>query len=186
MKAVLARRLATLTVVLDNVYDPHNLSAVLRSCDAFGIQHVHVIETYEAFELNPKVSQGAERWLTLRHWHTHADCFAHLRAHGFRLHATHMSPAAESVHRVALAQPLAVIFGNEHRGIAPDVIAQCDGCLTIPMDGFVESLNVSVAAAVVMAVLSARLRAAGPETACLSPARQQDVYNAWVERQTAT
>jgi tRNA (guanosine-2'-O-)-methyltransferase len=185
MQAVIARRLAALTLVLDNVYDPHNLSAVLRSCDAFGVHDVHVIETYESFDINPKVSQGVERWLALHRWSSYDECFARLRAQGFTILRTSLAPDAASVYDVPLADPLAVVFGNEHRGVNTGLAGLCDGTLTIPMAGFVQSLNVSVAAAVTMAVLAARLRASGRPDVFLAPERQQAEYERWVERQAS-
>jgi tRNA (guanosine-2'-O-)-methyltransferase len=185
MQAVIAQRLAALTLVLDNVFDPHNLSAVLRSCDAFGVHDIHVIETYESFEVNRKVSQGVERWLELHRWSSYTDCFARLRDEGFAILCTSMRPGATSVHDVSLEQPLAIVFGNEHRGVSEDAAGMCDGALTIPMAGFVESLNVSVAVAVAIATLTARLRSSGDPGVFLSLERQQAVYNHWIERQAS-
>ena len=185
MQAVIARRLAALTLVLDNVYDPHNLAAVLRSCDAFGVHDVHVIETYESFDVNSKVSQGVERWLALHHWSSYDDCFARLRAQGFTILCTSPAQDAASVYDVPLEHPLAVVFGNEHRGVNVQLSDMCDGTLTIPMAGFVQSLNVSVAAAVSMAVLAARLRASGRPDVFLAPERQQAEYDRWIERQAS-
>jgi len=182
MQQALNQRLAWLTVVLDNVFDPHNLSAVLRSCDAFGVQDVHIIESVEPFRLNRLVSQGAEHWLTLHRWPAFAPCRAYLRRRRFALYATTLTPRAVPLGAVPLARPVALVFGNEHRGVMAEVIAACDGEVIIPMYGFVQSLNVSVAAAVALATVGARLRAEVPQSVGLRGAARRTVYQAWLQR----
>jgi len=184
MRAVLARRLSWLAVVLDNLHDRHNVSAVLRSCDAFGVQEVHVIEATEPFKVNPLVSQGVERWLTIKRWPGFAACCSHLRRRGFALYATALGSDACSVHDLPLDRKIAVVFGNEHRGVGADLIARCDGNVLVPMHGFTQSLNVSVAAAVTIAVLSEKLRATGGPGVLLSPRARTQVYAAWLQAQT--
>ncbi len=182
MKRVLDQRLAWLTVVLDNVFDPHNLSAVLRSCDAFGVQDVHVIESIEPFRLNRLVSQGAEKWLTIHRWPSFEPCRRYLRRRRFALYATSFTPRALPLDAVPLTRPLALVFGNEHRGVMADVMAQCDGETIIPMHGFVQSLNISVAAAVALATLGARLRGSVPAAVGLRHAARRAVYHTWLAR----
>ena len=182
MRGVLAQRLASVTIVLDNVHDPHNISAVLRSCDAFGIQDVHIIESVERFVVNRAVSQGVEKWLTLHRWPSPAACRAYLRRRHFRLYRTAMTPAATALHNVPLDHNIAVVFGNEHRGVAADTARLCDAVVTIPMCGFVESLNVSVAAAVALATLSHAAREQRGSSACLPPRRQRELLRAWLIR----
>jgi len=184
MRAALARRLSWLVVVLDNLHDRHNISAVLRSCDAFGVQEVHVIESTTPFEVNPLVSQGVERWLTIRRWPGFAACCSHLRRRGFALYATALGSDACGVHELPLDRKIAVVFGNEHRGVDADLVARCDGNVLIPMHGFTQSLNVSVAAAVTIAVLSEKLRSAGREHVFLSSRARAKVYAAWLQAQT--
>ncbi|MCX7847929.1 MAG: RNA methyltransferase [bacterium] len=182
MRHVLEQRLPWLTIVLDNVFDPHNLSAVLRSCDAFGVQEVHVIESVEQFRLNRLVSQGAEYWLTIHRWAEFGPCRAYLRRRGFRLYATTLSSRARAIDAVSTERPLAFVFGNEHRGVMPEIIAGCDGEVMIPMYGFVQSLNVSVAAAITLATVGARLRAERPEVVGLKGGAWRRVYRSWLER----
>lgn len=182
MRSVLDQRHTWLTIVLDNVFDPHNISAVLRSCDAFGVQDVHVIETTETFSVNREIAQGAEKWLTIHRWAAFAPCRAYLRRRGFRLFATTLSPRAVPIGAVPLERPVALVFGNEHRGVMPEVIAACDGEVIIPMYGFVQSLNVSVAAAISLATIGARLRTERPSTIGLKGAARRAVYHAWLQR----
>lgn len=182
MQRTLNHRLTWLTVVLDNVFDPHNLSAVLRSCDAFGVQDVHVIESIEEFRVNRLVSQGAERWLTIHRWSAFPPCRAYLRRRRFALYATTFTPRAEPLAALPLTRPVALVFGNEHRGVMEEVIAACDGEVIIPMYGFVQSLNISVAAAVAMATVGARLRTELPHTVGFKGAARRAVYQAWLQR----
>jgi len=182
MRGVLAQRLARVTIVLDNVHDPHNLSAVLRSCDAFGIQDVHVIESVERFVVNRAVSQGVEKWLTIHRWPSPAACRAYLRRRRFRLYRTAMTATATSLYALPCDHNIAVVFGNEHRGVAAETAQLCDDVVTIPMCGFVESLNVSVAAAVTLATLSHAVRAHGGAKASLPARRQRELLQAWLMR----
>jgi len=182
MRTVLQRRLARLTIVLDNVYDPHNLSAVLRSCDAFGVQDVHVIESVERFVINRAVTQGADKWLSIHRWPSFAVCRTYLRRRGFRLYTTALTAAAMPVYNLSMTDRIAVIFGNEHRGVTPTTAAACDGTFIIPMTGFVQSLNVSVAAAVTLATLSHGMRAALGARAGLPARRQAAILRAWLAR----
>jgi tRNA (guanosine-2'-O-)-methyltransferase len=182
MRGVLAQRLARVTIVLDNVHDPHNLSAVLRSCDAFGIQDVHVIESVERFVVNRAVSQGVEKWLTIHRWPSPAACRAYLRRRRFRLYRTAMIADAMPVHALPLNQNIALVFGNEHRGVALETAQRCDGAVTIPMCGFVESLNVSVAAAVALATVSRAVRERSGNKAGLPARRQRELLRAWLIR----
>jgi tRNA (guanosine-2'-O-)-methyltransferase len=183
MKAVLSSRLGQFAIVLDNVYDPHNISAVLRSCDAFGIQDVHVIETIEPFRVNREVSHHTEKWLSIHCWPGYAECCAALHNQGFAVYATSMSDQAESIFSLPVDKSLALVFGNEHRGVDPALADHCDGQVVIPMTGFVQSLNVSVAAAVAMNTISHAMRNELGDKALLSPERRTTLYRQWLERQ---
>ena len=183
MKAVLARRLSWLTVVLDNVYDRHNISAVLRSCEAFGVQDIHVIESIEPFQTNREISHGTEKWLSIHRWPDYAGCLEQLRAQLFTVYATGFSESAVSLFTVPVTQPLAIVFGNEHSGVSAELKHSCDGEIMIPMCGFVESLNISVAAAVAVAVLRQSIQKQVGDQALLPAARREQIYSAWLQRQ---
>ena len=183
MRRVLARRLCWVTIVLDNLHDRHNISAILRSCDAFGVQEIHVVESIEKFEVNPLVSQGVERWLIIHRWPSFGACAAHLRRRRFAMYATALGVAACSMHDLPLDKKIAIVFGNEHRGVADSDRARCDGNVLIPMHGFTQSLNVSVAAAVTLAVLTEKLRAQCGHAALLSPRARRMVYQGWLRTQ---
>jgi tRNA (guanosine-2'-O-)-methyltransferase len=159
---VLSRRTRRIAVVLDDVRQSHNVSAVLRSCDAFGIQDVHVLEPVEPFDPSTRIALGAQRWLTIRREHGEGAArrgIAHLKDRGYRIVAT-VPPGENSIpfDTLSLDRPLAIVFGNEKDGISSEMSAAADLLTTIPMCGFVESLNISVAAALLVHSLSTRLR----------------------------
>lgn len=158
---VLKQRTRWLTVVIADVFIDHNSSAVLRSCDACGVQDVHVIESYNEFQTNVDVALGAEKWLTLtrhRGREAPARCLEQLRSSGYRVVATSPRPGAYPIDQLPIDRPLALLFGNEKSGLDPAVIEAADLCTYIPMSGFVESFNVSVAAALCAYNLADRIR----------------------------
>jgi len=146
---VISRRQADLTLVMDNIHDPHNVSAVLRSCDAFGIGQVHLYYTQEAFPRpGSKSSASARKWVDL-HRHSRAeDLIAQLQAQSMTVLGASCSPQAVPIHTLDLTRPTAIVFGNEHRGLSPELMPKLDSEVFIPMQGMVQSLNVSVAAAI--------------------------------------
>jgi len=142
-------RTRSLTVVLEAFCDPQNVNAVLRTCEAFGVQEVHVVEgPMKPYDRNRKISQNADKWLDVVRWQRTADCLAHLRSRGFSLYATWLGEGSRSLGELSFAGPVALVFGNENRGVSPEALAGCDRAYAIPMRGLVQSLNVSVAAAV--------------------------------------
>ncbi len=149
---VVAGRTRTLTVVMEAFCDPQNVNAVLRTCEAFGIQDLHVIEgVMKPYDRNKKVSQNADKWLDVRRWQSTRDCLEHLRGQGFAVYATHLGPGSRTLSELSFAEKVALVFGNEHRGVSDQTLALADAVYAIPMRGFVQSLNVSVAAAVSIA-----------------------------------
>jgi tRNA (guanosine-2'-O-)-methyltransferase len=150
IQSVLEQRLGSVTVLLDAPHDPHNGSAVMRTCDAFGIPTVHVVPREEAFLIARRITKGTERWLEV-HPHASPEAAAqHLKRQGFELVATH--PQGElTPPDLAHIPRLALLLGNEHEGICATLQREASRAVRIPMRGFVESLNVSVAAAVLLA-----------------------------------
>lgn len=152
IKRVLQHRQPTLTVVFENVHDPHNISAVIRSCDAVGVAEAHGIYTgRQVFpELGEKSSASARKWVDL-HLHQSVDaCYSALRARGMRIYTTHMSSNAVSLHALDLTQPVALVFGNEKEGVTSEARQKADGNFLIPQVGMIQSLNISVACAVTL------------------------------------
>jgi tRNA (guanosine-2'-O-)-methyltransferase len=145
----LIHRQPTLTVVLENIHDPHNVSAILRSCDAVGILQVHLLYTVEEFpEIANTASSGSHKWLELIRHNSVESCFSVLHSEGFRILATRIDPNAKSLYGNDFTEPTVFVLGNEHRGISKETAALADQQIYIPMMGMAESLNVSVASAV--------------------------------------
>jgi len=173
---VVAARTRTLTVVMEAFCDPQNVNAVLRTCEAFGVQDLHVVEgVMKPYDRNKKVSQNADKWLDVHRWKETRVCLEHLREEGFAIYATHLGPGSRSFADLSFAGKVALVFGNEHRGVSDEALALADARYAIPMLGFVQSLNVSVAAAIsVAAAVERRLLERGrhgdlsePEVAAL-------------------
>lgn len=151
IEQVIAARSDAVVAVLDGLIDPHNVSAVLRSADAFGVRRVHLIDSNAPFLVSPRVSKGTDRWLQVTTHRSTLACVEALRARGHRIFVA--APAAEgsvSPEDLAREPRPAIVFGNEHAGVSPELQALADGTYTIPMRGFVQSLNVSVAAAITL------------------------------------
>ena len=147
---VLNKRQPDLTVVLENVFDPHNISAVMRTCDAVGIQDIyilnHKIPAHKKW--SEKTSSSAAKWLTIHQFTDAEECFVALRKNYKKIYTTHLSSDAVSLHELDLTEPVALIFGNEHNGVSEEIIAMADGNFIIPQVGIIKSLNISVACAV--------------------------------------
>ncbi|MEM7448613.1 MAG: RNA methyltransferase [Myxococcota bacterium] len=164
---IIAQRTDQVVPVLEGLTDPHNISAVLRSCDAFGIQGVHVIEGTYGFVAAHAVSRGSERWLDVVRHETALSCVTDLKSQGYSIYVAEMHGAV-AVEELSSLRKVALVLGNEHRGASDAIRSAADGSYRIPMRGFVESLNVSVAAAVTLyAATSNRARESLSETQAL-------------------
>lgn len=186
MDEVLAARTARLAVVFEDVYHPHNASAVLRTCECLGVQDVHVVEDAKRFRPARDIARGSARWLTLRRWGGEHPgdidaCLDTLRGEGCAILATSPESDAVPLEEVPLDRPLAVCFGTEETGLSPAAFAAADVKVTIPTPGFTRSLNVSVTAALVLYHLANRLRASQPPEVWRLPAgRRDDLRLQWL------
>lgn len=158
---IAADRTRHLTVVLENVYQEHNASAILRSCDCFGIQDLYVIEKQFRYEVKRDIALGAGRWVDMYHYNEGQEpdiaCINDLKEKGYKIVATTPHTNDKTIHELDLCQPIAIVFGTERRGISETMVSLADEFVRIPMYGFTESFNVSVAAALTMNVLRERL-----------------------------
>lgn len=149
IRRVLAQRQPDLTVVMENIHDPHNVSAILRSCDAVGILRVELLYTLEAFpRIGKKSSSSASKWVDRRKHRSIEECYATLRTEGFTIFATCVDDRAVSLYDCDFTGNVAFVVGNEHRGVGDEAAQLADVRVRIPMVGMIESLNVSVATAV--------------------------------------
>ncbi|MDF2692858.1 MAG: tRNA ((18)-2-O)-methyltransferase [Labilithrix sp.] len=152
--SVIEKRLGSVQVVFDAPHDPHNGAAVVRSCEAFGVQQINVIERKEPFLLATSVSRGSEKWVDLRRWQKADDAVATLRSEGYELVGAH-AEGELAPQDLASIPRLAIVLGNERDGISEDLSRACSRSVRVPMRGFVESLNVSVVAAILLASATA-------------------------------
>jgi len=150
------------TVVLEDIYQPQNASAVLRTADCFGIQDVHIIENTNLYEVNPRVVHGASKWINLHKYNevhdNTTDCYQKLKAKGYKIVATSPHANSISLHDLPLDQPIAIVFGTEKLGLSSTALELADEHMFIPMYGFTESLNISVCAAICLEHIAHRLR----------------------------
>ena len=150
LTTVLNKRQPGLTVVLENVSDPHNISAVMRTCDAVGIQEIYILNTQIGLHKtwSAKTSSSAAKWLTVHQFTDIKSCFEDLRQHFDKIYTTHLAKDAVGLYELNLTERVALVFGNEHSGVSEEVIALADGNFHIPQVGIIKSLNISVACAV--------------------------------------
>lgn len=146
---ILGRRLRSIVPVLDGLSDPHNGAAILRSADAFGCHEVHVVEGRLPFAISHRISRGTQRWLSLIDHKTGDACCDVLEAQGYEIYVAAMEGTV-TPEDLAQVPKVAIVFGNEHRGVSDEIRARAKGVFRIPMVGFVESLNVSVASAITL------------------------------------
>lgn len=158
-KRTLAQRTNYMTILAENTFHPHNAAALMRHCEAFGVQRMHTIETRCTFDPSQNISRGSDRWLNLVRHSSTAEALSALKAEGYRLVATtpHRESCTPETFDVTKGK-FALIFGTEHAGISDEAMAAADEYLRIPMCGMVESLNVSASAAILIYQLTQRLR----------------------------
>lgn len=149
---VLSKRQPDITVVLENVFDPHNVSAVMRTCDAVGVQEIYILN-YKIpphKKWGPRSSSSADKWLTIHQFEDPVDCIKSLRKKYPTILTTHLSTDAVSLYKLDLTTPVALVFGNEHSGVSEEIRELADGNFIIPQVGIIRSLNISVACAVTL------------------------------------
>jgi tRNA (guanosine-2'-O-)-methyltransferase len=159
---IIQSRTRHLTVILEDIYQPHNASAVLRTCDCFGIQDVHIIENKNKYEVNPDVALGSSKWLCLNKYNGEENntltAFKKLRSKGYKIVATTPHTNDCMLEELDITQKTALVFGTEMQGLSPLAIENADAWVRIPMYGFTESFNISVSAAIILHQLSERIR----------------------------
>lgn len=156
---ILQYRTRYFTVAIEDVFQMHNTSAVIRSCDIFGIQDAHLIEERYGKRLDKNIAMGAQKWVDVHRYGSTAECVSHLRDKGYRIVATTPHQPTCDLFDLDIDQPSAFFFGTEREGLSEEVLETADERLRIPMFGFTESLNISVSAAIVLQHMTTRLRA---------------------------
>ena len=182
---VLQYRTRHISVVLEDIYQPHNASAVLRSCDLTGVQDVHIIENNNQYEVNPQVAMGSSKWLNLTKYNTAEnntlEAFQKLRDEGYRIIATTPHTHDQTPDTIPLDQKMALVFGTELQGLSDLAIENADAYVKIPMYGFTESYNISVSAALLLFTLTERLRKSDIHWQ-LSEDERLDILLEWTRR----
>lgn len=158
---VLAERTRHITLVFEDIDKPHNVSAVLRTAECMGIQDLHFIKNRNNYSVNPGITQGAAKWVTMHHHNNGKDnlleCYQSLRHNGYKIYATSLHETSKSINDLDPNQKTAIVFGTEADGITKEAGELADGFVHIPMSGFTESYNLSVSAAICLTVLKAGL-----------------------------
>ncbi|MBR9855204.1 MAG: RNA methyltransferase [Algicola sp.] len=155
---VLQNRTKHIAIAVEDVYQLHNTSAILRSCDVFGVQDLHVVEDRFGKRLDKNIAMGAEQWVDVYRYQTTTDCMAKLKEEGYQIIATTPHNDSSLLHDFFPEKKSAIFFGTEREGLSEEVMQQADGFLKIPMVGFSESLNVSVSAAIIIQELAQKVR----------------------------
>ncbi|MEI7663307.1 MAG: RNA methyltransferase [Bacteroidota bacterium] len=182
-RSAIGLRTRHLTLALEDIFQPHNASAVLRSCECFGLQDVHIIENRNKYEVNQDVALGSSKWLNMVSYsgseNNTRSCLENLRRQGYRLVATTPHKDDFTPETLPLDQKTALIFGTELAGLTPLAIEMADDFIKIPMVGFTESLNISVSAAIFVQTLTTRLRASTIPWQ-LSDSEQSEIMLTWL------
>ena len=184
-KNILLNRTRHFTVVLEDIFQQHNSSAVIRSCDVFGIQDIHIIENKYHSKVSRHVAKGSQKWLNLNNYkedkNNTKDCLTRLKNEGYQIIATSPHNNTCTLHDLDISKKSAFIFGVEKSGVSEEVLINSDKILTIPMVGFTESLNISVAAAIILENLTNKLRNSNYPWR-LSEKEQEILYANWLEK----
>lgn len=185
IETVASQRQAGFVVVLEDIHDPHNAAAILRTCDAFGIQTVAFIfdrePRYNPRRVGKTSSSSANQWLDFGIYPSTAQCYAALRRNKFQIVATALTEQTTNLYMTDLTSDrIALVVGNEHRGLSDVAIQQADRAITIPMSGFVQSLNVSVMAALAIAEITRQRQGRGGQH-LYGKNSARDLVNQWVE-----
>lgn len=155
---ILKNRTRHFTIAVEDVYQLHNTSAVMRSCEVFGVQDLHVIEERFGKRIDKQIAMGAEKWVDIHRYQNNASCLQNLRDNGYQIVATSPHVEASNLADFDISKRSAIFFGTEKSGLSDDIMQQADAFIKIPMVGFTESLNISVSAAIVIQDITERLR----------------------------
>ncbi len=184
LSAALGHTQSDLTIVMENIHDPHNVSAILRSCDAVGVRKVNLLYTTEKFpRVGKKSSASANKWVEKEKFNSVSDCYGSLRGNGFLVAASVVGANSLSLYDLDLRKRVAFVFGNEHRGVSAEAASSADVCFQIPMFGMVQSLNVSVACAITLyEALRQRMQSGDYERQKMDDADFKKRLNEWAKK----
>lgn len=155
---VLAQRTNHFTIAIEDIFQLHNTSAVMRSCEVFGIQNLHVVEEKYGKSIDKEIAMGAQKWVNVNRYNSNLECVKALKEKGYQIIATTPHENDCLLDDFDISKPSALFFGTERDGLSEEIMAEADGFLKIPMAGFTESLNISVSAAIIIQNIMSRLR----------------------------
>jgi tRNA (guanosine-2'-O-)-methyltransferase len=186
MDKVLDQRTRYLTIVLEDVFQPQNASAVVRSCDCFGVQDLHIIENRNKYQINRDVTQGSSKWVNIIKYNNSDDgntiqCLESLKQKGYRVFATSPHQNDVNLDELPLDKKFALVFGTEKEGLSEEALKLADGFVKIPMVGFTDSLNLSVCAAVSIHHILQRIKKSDFDWS-LSKEEKEDIKLAWIRK----
>lgn len=176
IKQVIKNRTRTVAVGLEGLYDRGNVSAVMRSAEALGFFDIHIVETQEKFKAANRVTKGADKWLHCTKWHSTPECVGYLKSSGYKVLVTHLDSTATPINKIAFDQKSVIFFGNEKDGASRELIELSDQRVILPMHGFVESFNISVAAALCLYHIQRDRTERLGQHGDLSEEEQRDLY----------
>ncbi len=181
-----AQRTNHLTVAVENIYQEHNASAVMRTCDCFGVRDLHIIEKTNKFTIQRDIAMGAGRWVQHYHYQDSIDatkmCISSLKNNGYKIIATSPHQKSKSIYDIGIDQPIALIFGTEKAGLSKKALEMADETVYIPVYGFTESYNISVSAALCLQILRHRLESQKEIAWLLSEEEQLDLKINWCKK----
>jgi tRNA (guanosine-2'-O-)-methyltransferase len=182
---ILENRTRHITVVLEDLFQTQNISAVLRTCDCYGIQDVHVIKNRNEFEVHKDISMGADKWLSIHQYphseHNVKDCIDRLHEQGYWVAATLPDEQKLTIFDLPVERKTAFLFGTELTGLSDEAIKYADGNVLIPMYGFTESFNISNSAAIILSHFSERMRHSEANWG-LTPDEKEELYFEWLQK----
>ncbi|MCQ2285776.1 MAG: RNA methyltransferase [Bacteroidales bacterium] len=185
LREVLANRTRHITIAIEDLFQTQNISAVMRTCECYGVQDVHVIENENEFQIHSAISMGSNKWLTLHHYknaeHNTAECIRNLKAKGYTVVATLPNDDSCYLEELPVETPTAFLFGTELTGLSDEAISLCDRGVKIPMYGFTESFNISNSAAITLSSLIERLHKSSVDWH-LNEIEKEELYFEWLQK----
>jgi len=184
LQTVLKNRIDTITIVLEDLHDPHNISAVIRTAEGLGIEDIHIIENRHKFEVSASISKYSHKWVTIHKYTSPTECINNLKQKGFEICVSALTNNSITLNEIKIdkTSKTAFVLGSEHDGISKEMEKLADKIFIIPMYGFTQSFNVSVAAAIILHHVTEQKRAAIKTQGTLTKERQQTLYSEWLKK----
>jgi len=178
MKKVVSYRQANLSIILDDIYDPFNISAIFRTCDALGIKEVFIVNPPDGFKASKSVCMRCDKWLEVYKSDNRKEIYDRVHEKGYKIYGTILEKESHDFRELDVDEPVCIVLGNEHAGLCEESVSLCDELIYVPMYGFVQSFNVSVTAAIVLSNIVFR-REASEKNCYISESEQNNILETW-------